>query len=51
VGTKDKHMAYKVVYGSANETFGFHSAQEWFDWLKQWRKEADRPVVVKEIRK
>jgi len=51
VGTKDKHLAYKVVYGSANETFGFHSAQEWFDWLKQWRKEADRPVVVKEIRK
>ena len=42
-----KSMAYKVVYCSANEEFGFHSAQEWFDWLKAWRKEVEQPVVVK----
>ncbi|MCR4916298.1 MAG: DUF4861 domain-containing protein [Prevotella sp.] len=42
-----KSMAYKVVYCSANEDFGFHSAQEWFDWLKAWRKEVEQPVVVK----
>ena len=47
VGTKGSHMAYKVVYCSANETFGYHSAQEWFDWLKLWRKEAEQPLIIK----
>ncbi len=39
-------MSYKVTYTSANETFGYHSAQEWFDYLKAWRKEVDNPVTV-----
>lgn len=43
----DKKMAYKVNYTSANETFGYHTAKEWFDYLKAWRKEIDNPVVVK----
>lgn len=46
VGTKGRHLCYKVVYCSANETFGFHTADEWFDWLKLWRKEVDQPVKV-----
>lgn len=41
-----KHMAYKVNYTSANETFGYHSAQAWFDYLKGWKKEVERPVLV-----
>ena len=41
------HMAYKVNYTSANETFGYHSAQEWFAYLKAWRREVDHPVIVK----
>ena len=41
------HMTYKVNYTSANETFGYHSAQEWFDYLKVWRREVDHPVIVK----
>ena len=39
-------MSYKVTYTSANETFGYHSAQEWFDYLKAWRKEVESPVKV-----
>ena len=39
VGTSDKHIHYKVIYCSANETFGYHSAKEWFDYLQQWKKE------------
>lgn len=39
-------MAYKVTYTSANETFGYHSAQEWFDYLKAWKREVERPVKV-----
>jgi hypothetical protein len=46
VKTDDRHMGYKVVYCSANETFGFHSAKEWFQWLKTWRKEVEAPIVV-----
>ena len=40
------NLNYKVAYCSANESFGFHSAQEWFDWLKLWRKEVENPVQV-----
>ena len=39
-------MSYKVTYTSANETFGYHSAKEWFDYLKAWCKEVEKPVVV-----
>ena len=41
-----RHLSYKVCCCSANEEFGFHSAKEWFQWLGQWRKEADSPVTV-----
>jgi len=46
VASKDNHISYKVAYCSANETFGFHSAQEWFNWLKNWRKEVEQPISV-----
>ena len=42
-----RQMSYKVNYTSANETFGYHSAKEWFDYLKAWCKEVYQPVVVK----
>ena len=42
-----KHMTYKVNYTSANETFGYHSAKEWFNYLKTWRREVEDPVIVK----
>ena len=45
-----RKMSYKVTYTSANETFGYHSANEWFDYLKAWCKEIQQPVVV-EIKK
>ena len=41
-----RQMSYKVTYTSANETFGYHSAKEWFDYLKAWYKEVEKPVVV-----
>ena len=40
------HMAYKVNYTSANETFGYHSAREWFDYLAAWKREVEQPVKV-----
>ena len=49
VKPKSKTMSYKVVYCSDNETFGMHSAKEWFEWLKVWRKEVDAPVILSSV--
>ena len=47
VGTDDTHLQYRVIYCSSNENFGYHSAAEWFDFLRKWKKDvADRPVKV-----
>ena len=47
IATPDNHIAYKVIYTSANETFGYHSSQEWFEFLKEWKKEVLKPIQVK----
>ena len=36
----------KVTYTSDNETFGYHSAKEWFEYLTAWKRELEQPVVV-----
>ena len=46
IGTADNRLHYKVIYCSDNETFGYHSAKEWFDFLKEWKKEVEKPIVV-----
>ena len=46
VRVNGRHMSYKVCYTSANESFGYHSAREWFDYLKRWRKELDKSVAI-----
>ena len=47
VGTDNDHLFYKVIYTSDNETFGYHSAKEWFEFLKEWKKEVEMPIEVK----
>ena len=47
VGTDNNHLSYKVIYTSDNETFGYHSAKEWFEFLKEWKKEVEMPIEVK----
>ena len=50
VGTQGDRLSYKVIYCSANETFGYHSEKEWFEFLKEWKKELEKPVrVVSEV--
>lgn len=41
-----KHIAYKVTYTSDNESYGYHSAKEWFKFLKEWKKEVEQPVSI-----
>jgi len=47
VGTADNRMQYKIIYCSDNESFGYHSAKEWFEFLKEWKKEVEKPIQVK----
>lgn len=37
---------YKLAYTSANERFGIHTEKDWFEWLKNWRKEMEQPVRI-----
>ncbi len=43
---KGDRMAYKVNYCSANETFGYHSAKDWFNYLQAWKRELEKPVTI-----
>ena len=48
VGTDNDRLSYKVIYCSDNESFGYHSAKEWFEFLTNWKKEVvDRPLDIK----
>ncbi|MBR6964542.1 MAG: DUF4861 domain-containing protein [Prevotella sp.] len=37
-------LHYDVVFGSDNESFGFHSEKEWFAFLKEWKQQLLNPV-------
>ena len=47
VKPNEKKLSYKIAYCSDNESFGMHSKFEWFKWLKDWRKEVEKPIVVR----
>lgn len=38
VGTKGSELHYGITFCSANESFGFHSAEEWFAYLRSWKE-------------
>ena len=46
VKTKNDKLSYKIAYCSDNEDFGMHNKKDWFDWLKEWRREIEAPVKV-----
>lgn len=46
IGRIDKAMRYHITFCSDNETFGYHSAEAWFDSLKAWKQDLTHPVVV-----
>ena len=49
VKTDDNHLSYKIAYCSDNETFGFNSEKEWFGWIKEWRKEVEKPIILSSV--
>ena len=42
-----KQLTYYISFGSDNETFGMHSAKEWFAYLEEWKKQLDIPINVR----
>lgn len=46
VGTPTDRLHYKIIYCSANETFGYHSAKAWFEFLQEWKREVEQPLTV-----
>lgn len=40
------YLTYNMAFTCDKETFGYKDAQEWFSWMKQWKKELDSPVQV-----
>ncbi len=47
IKTDGSRLSYKINYTSANEEFGYHTAREWFDYLKAWKREVEQPIQVK----
>lgn len=39
-------LSYKLAYTSANETYGFKGEKEWYEWLKDWKKQLEQPVKI-----
>lgn len=46
IGTEGQDMHYVLTYSSDDESYGYHNAKDWFDFLKRWRKSLEHPVEV-----
>lgn len=46
IGNATDELHYNITFGSDNEQFGYHSAKEWFAYLKEWKAELNSPVVI-----
>lgn len=47
IGTAGHDMHYMLTYSSNNEDFGYHNSKDWFNYLKEWRRELKEPVSIK----
>lgn len=43
---KDNRLHYDIVFTSDNESFGYHSADDWFLFLKEWDNQLERSKLV-----
>lgn len=46
IKTADNQIHYDITFCSDNETFGYHSAHDWFNYLKQWKRDLDTPIII-----
>ncbi len=47
IGTDSNRLEYMVTFGSDNEEYGYHSAKDWFEYLKEWKKDLEAPVEIR----
>ena len=46
LAAKRLERAQVVRMANLNETFGYHSAKEWFGYLKEWKKQLESDVTI-----
>lgn len=46
INTKTDELHYKITFCSDNETFGYHSDKEWYNFLKEWKDDLTHPVTI-----
>lgn len=46
INTKTDELHYKITFCSDNETFGYHSDKEWYNFLKEWKDDLTNPVTI-----
>ncbi len=47
IGNVSKELHYNITFCSDNEQFGFHNSKDWFEYLKEWKKELEEPIEIK----
>lgn len=47
VGTETDNMHYWFACTCDIETFGFADQKAWFKWLKEWKKEMEKPTSIR----
>lgn len=50
VRPEGKVLNYNITYCSDNESYGYHSSEEWFDFLKKWKRLLANPVKVTKVK-
>lgn len=43
----DLRLDYHITFGSDNESFGYHSAKAWFEYLQAWKRNLEQPLLMK----
>lgn len=46
IKTETDELNYQITFCSDNETFGYHSDKEWYNFLKEWKEDMSHPVRI-----
>ena len=46
IKTDTNELHYKITFCSDNETFGYHSDEEWYSFLKEWKEDLAHPLRI-----
>lgn len=46
INTPTDELHYKITFCSDNESFGYHSDKEWYEFLKSWKEDLLNPITI-----